>query len=106
MHFLVDPQKESARQWLRLGSHEGELNRIEAALLCAAKTRSRPPSSSQIFGALSDASFVCAEIVDAYVDRPIPLNIRTGLARLHCAITDLAASLELYAGLSVKGRPS
>ena len=104
MHFLVDPQKETARQWLRLGSHEGELNRIEAALLSAAKAGSRPPSSSQIFGALSDASFVCAEIVDAYVDRPIPLNVRTGLSRLHCAITDLSASLKVYTALSLKGR--
>jgi hypothetical protein len=104
MHSLVAHQSESAKAWLRLGSHEAEVNQIDTALVGAAKTGSRPPSSSQIFGALSDASFVCAEIVDAYVDRPIPLNVRTGLSRLHCAITDLSASLKVYTALSLKGR--
>ena len=101
MHPFIDPQNEGAKQWLRLGSHEAELNRIDTALIRAAKSGSRLPVSFKIFSALSDASFACAEVIDAYADRPIPLHVRTGLSRLHCAITDLSASLELYAVLSV-----
>jgi hypothetical protein len=101
MHSLRDHQNEIAKQGLRLGRHEAELNRIDVALVSAAKVGSRPPSCSKVFGALSDASIVCAEVIDAYADRPIPSNVRTGLCRLHCAITDLGASLKLYAVLSV-----
>jgi hypothetical protein len=97
-------QNESAKQQLQLGSHEAELNRIDTALLGAAKAGFRPPSSSKIFGALSDASIVCAEVLDAYADRPIPEHIHIGLCRLHCAITDLEASLKMYAMLSVAKR--
>ena len=98
MHSLANYQNESAK---RLGSHEAELNRIDTALVGAAKIGTRPPSCSKIFGALSDASIVCAEMLDTYADRPIPAHIRTGLSRLHCAITDLEGSLKLYAELSV-----
>ena len=101
MHFLIDGQSESAKEWLRLGSHEAELNRIDTALVGAAKAGSRPPSSSKIFGALSDASVVCAEVLDKYAGRPVPVNVHTGLSRLHCAITNLSASLKAYAMLSV-----
>ena len=101
MPWLLGLQNESAKQQLQLGSHEAELNRIDTALVGAAKAGFRPPSSSKIFGALSDASIACAEMLDTYADRPIPMHIRTGLSRLHCAITDLEASLKMYAVLSV-----
>jgi hypothetical protein len=101
MFPIIHPQDEGAKQWLRLGSHETEINRIDTALMRAAKIGGRPPSSFIIFGALSDASIACAEVVDAYSDRPVPPNVRTGLSRLHCAITDLAVSLRSYAVLSL-----
>jgi hypothetical protein len=102
--MLLALQNESARQQLRLGSHEAELNRIDTALVCAVKGGGRLPSSPKIFGALSDASFVCAEMLDAYADRPIPLHLHIGLSRLHCAITNLEASLKTYAVLSLAKR--
>ena len=102
MRSLVDYQNDSAGRWVRLGRLEVELHRIDNALLAAAKAGCSPPSNSEIFGALIDASVVCADAVDAHVDRPIPLHVRNELSRLHCAITDVCASLELYAVLSVK----
>ena len=101
MPWLLGLLHESAKLQLRLGSHEAEINRIDTSLLSAAKGGFKPPASSRIFGALSDASIVCADVLDAYADRPIPAHVHTGLSRLHCAITDLAASLEVYAVLSV-----
>ena len=43
---------------------------------------------------------MCAEGIDEYGAKPIPESVRAGLIQLHCAITDLAASLKLYAALS------
>jgi hypothetical protein len=100
MHIVVEDRKELARQSLRLGSHEAELNRIDTALVGAAKAGTRLPSPSKIFGALTDASIACAEVIDTYGARPIPADVRTGLCRVHCAVTDLTASLKLYAVLS------
>ena len=104
MNTVVDDRKELARQSLRLGGHEAELNRIDTAFVCAAKAGTRLPSPSKIFGALTDASIVCAEVIDAYGPRPVPADVRTSLLRLHCAITDLTASLNLYAVLSATTR--
>jgi hypothetical protein len=101
MLMAIEDRKELAKQSLRLSSHEVELNRIDTALVAAAKVGTRVPSPSKIFGALADASIACAEVNDAYDARPIPPNVRSGLARLHCSITDLTASLKLYAVLSV-----
>jgi hypothetical protein len=101
MIWLPALQHESAKQQLRLGSHEAELNRIDTALVGAARAGFKPPSSSKIFGALNDAAIVCAEMLDTYAARPIPAHIRTGLSRVQCAITDLQASLKVYAVLSV-----
>lgn len=95
---------EHAQQSLRLGSHEAELNRIDTALVAAAKGRVRLPPSSQIFGALIDASIACADVVHNYEGRPIPTNVGTRLLRLHCAITDLEASLKTYTVLSARNR--
>jgi hypothetical protein len=93
-----------AQQTLRLGSHEAELNRIDTVVVAASKGKARLPSSSKIFGALIDASIVCADVAHNYEGRPIPTNIRTFLLRLHCAITDLEASLKTYTVLSARGR--
>ena len=100
MLVIVEDRKELAKQSLRLGGHEAELNRLDTAFVDAAKTGTRLPSPSKIFGALSDASIACAEVIDAYGPRPIPADVRTGLGRVHCAVTDLTASLKLYAVLS------
>ena len=100
MHIAVENRRDLAKQSLQLGSHEAELNRIDTAFVAASKTGTRLPSPSKVFGALADASIMCAEVIDAYEARPIPLNVRTGLSRLHCAMTDLTASLKLYAVLS------
>jgi hypothetical protein len=93
-----------AQQSLRLGSHEAELNRIDTAVLAAVRGKARLPPSSKIFGAMIDASIVCADVVHNYEGRPIPTNIWTCLLRLHCAITDLEASLKAYTVLSAKDR--
>ena len=104
MHMVVDDHKERAKQSLRLGSHQAELNRIDTAIMTAAKAGTCLPTPSKIFGALIDASIACAEVIDSYEARPIPANVQTGLSGLHCATSDLAASLKLYAVLSVKRR--
>ena len=101
MLMVVEDRKELAKQSLRLGSHEVELNRLDTAFVTAVKAGTRLPSSTKIFGALADASIACADVIDAYGVRPIPANVRTGLARLHCSMTDLNASLRLYSVLSV-----
>jgi len=102
--MAVDDHKELAQQSLRLRSQEAELNRIDTAIMTAAKAGTCLPTPSMIFGALIDASIACAEVIDSYEARPIPANVQTGLSGLHCATSDLAASLKLYAVLSVKGR--
>ena len=89
---------------LQLGRHETELNQIDSAFVAAVKSGTGPPSPNLIFGALAEASLVCAEVTDAYGQRPLPTDVRIGIARLHCAITGLAASLKIYAVLSVVGR--
>ena len=101
MIMAIEARKELAKQSLLLGSHEVELNRIDSAVIAAAKAGSRPPSSKKIFGALADASIVSAEVLDAYQARSIPAGVRIGLSRLHCSMTDLAATLKMYAALSV-----
>jgi hypothetical protein len=90
---------EFAEQSTRLQSHVTELNRIDTAVLAAAKTGTSLPSSHMVFGALSDASIVCAEVIETYGARPIPTNVRTDLFQVHCSITDLAATLKLYVEL-------
>jgi hypothetical protein len=94
--------EEFAEQSIRLGSHEAELNRIDTAIIVAVKSRVPLPPSPEIFGALSDASIACAEVINTYGARPIPANVRAGLFRLHCAIRDLAATLKIYVMLMVR----
>ena len=98
MNTVVEDQTQQSRL---LGSHEAELNRIDTAFVGAVRNGTRPPSPAKIFGALTDASIVCAEVIETYRARPIPANVRTELLRLHCAMTDVTVSLKSYAGLSV-----
>jgi hypothetical protein len=93
-----------AQQTLRLGSHEAELNRIDTAIVAATKGKASFPASCKIFDALIDASIVSADVVHNYEGRPIPTKVQNCLLRLHCAITDLEASLKTYAVLSINGR--
>lgn len=102
IHPLLDYEEVCVGQSARLGSHETELNQIEAALLTAAKSGTSPPSSSRVFRALSDASIVCAEVVDEYADKTMPRLVRNDLSRVHCAITDLGVSLASYTVLCLK----
>jgi hypothetical protein len=99
-------RRESGKQSVRLALIEDELNRLDTAVICAVKTGTCLPSSSLIFGTLMDASIAFADIDDAYKDHPRPVHVRNEVSRLHCAVTDLEASLQLYAQLSVAGRGS
>lgn len=98
--MLVDDRNELAAQSFLLESHEAELNRIDTAFVGAVRNGTRLPSTAKIFGALTDASIVCAEVIDTYRARPIPANVRTSLLRLHCVMTDVTASLKSYAVVS------
>jgi len=98
--MLVESRRDLGKQALLLGSHEAELNRIDTAFVAAAKAGAPLPSPSRVFGALSDASIECADVLDTYGRRPIPEKVRSGLVRVHCAMTDLTASLKLYGELS------
>ena len=93
---------EFAEQTKRLEGRVAELNRIDGALVAAAKAGTAPPSTHEIFGALSNASIACSDVIGTYSATPIPANVRTGLFDLHSAITDLAASLKLYVMLMVR----
>ncbi len=94
--------EEFAEQSKRLAGHLAELNRIDTAIVAAAKAGTALPSSDEIFGALSDASIACTDVIDTYGARSVPENVLTDLFRLNCAITDLTASLKLYATLIVR----
>jgi len=76
-----------------------ELNRIETAVLSAARTCASPPTSAMVFGALSDASHAFADVIDAHAVGPMPADVRTGLLQLNCCVTDLVISLKLYTSL-------
>jgi hypothetical protein len=86
----------------RLASHTAKINRIDTAVVAAAKAGTALPPSDEIFGALSDASIACAEVIDTFGAKSVPENVLAGLFRLNCAITDLAASLKLYVMLMVR----
>ena len=82
-----------------LASHVAELNRIDTAVLSAVKSGTTPPSSKAIFGALTDASFACAEVVESYSARAVPENVRTGPVKLNCATTT-RISRAIYAAMN------
>ena len=84
-----------------LGRHVAELNRIDTAILSAAKTGTPLPSPAAIFGALSDASLASAEALENCGATPVRGNVRTSLLGLQCAMTDVETSLRLYTTLEV-----
>ena len=104
MRMVVDDHKELAKQSLRLGSHEAELNRIDTAVVAAARTGSPLPSPAVIFGALSDASIASADALETCVATPLPVHVANSLLRLQCSMTDVAISLKLYTTPSVRQR--
>ena len=87
-----------------LGRHVAELNRIDTAILAAAKTGTTIPSPAVIFGALSDASLASAEALESCGATPLPAYVRTSLLGLQCAMTDVETSLRLYTTLAVTPR--
>ena len=62
--------EEFADQSNTLASLVAELNRIDTAVLAAAKAGTALPYSDEIFDALSDASIACAEVIDTYGANP------------------------------------
>ena len=83
-----------------LSRQVAELNRIDTAILSAAKTGTPLPSPAVIFGALSDASLASAEALESCGATPFPVNVCTNLLGLQCAMTDVATSLKLYTTLA------
>lgn len=96
---------ETAAQIQRLGSHEAEVNRVEVAVMAASRRGGTPPSSSTIFGALNEATMICAEVLDAYVDKPIPHPVRAAMSRLNCSMNNLGVSLGAYTVLTPRTLP-
>jgi hypothetical protein len=84
-----------------LGRHVAELNRIDTAIVAAARTGTPFPSLAIIFGALSDASIASAEVLENCGATPVPVNVRNNLLGLQCSVTDVVASLMLYTTLAV-----
>jgi len=84
-----------------LSRQVAELNRIDTAILSAAKTGTPLPSPAVIFGALSAASLASAEALESCGTTPVRANVRTNLLGLQCAMTDVETSLKLYTTLAV-----
>ena len=76
-----------------------EIDRIDTAVLAATKFGVELPSAAVIFSALNDASIASADVIDAHGAGPIPAEVRSGLLRLHCSVTDLVTSLRMYGAL-------
>jgi hypothetical protein len=93
----------SGEQPPTLDRHVAVLNRLDTALVAAAMAGRPPPSARQVFDALCDASIASAEVIGTYGTKPIPDHLRSGLLRLHCAFTDLTASLKHYTRPAVRG---
>ena len=87
-----------------LSRQVAELNRIDTAILSAAKTGTPLPSPAVIFGALSDASLASAEALESCGTTSVQVNVRTSLLGLQCAMTDVETSLRLYTTLAVTPR--
>jgi hypothetical protein len=96
----------SERSTTSLGIRVAELNRIDTAVLVAAKTGVPLPSSDVIFDVLFDASIASAEVIDAHGANSMPINVRNKLLRLQCAATDLVTSLKVYTLLKPARAPA
>jgi hypothetical protein len=80
----------------RLEGQAAEVDRVDTAVVAAAKFGVQFPAFAVVIRALNDASTASAEVVDAHGTGPLPLNVRNGLLRLHCSVSDLVTSLTLY----------
>ena len=96
-----DGQKAPREMLARIQYSIEEVNRLDLALIGAAKTRGAPPSQAEIFDALSDAAITCADAIEELGDKPAPNNLRSAILLLQVSLTDFAASLKLYAKLVV-----
>jgi hypothetical protein len=83
-----------------LDCRAAELDRIDTAVVAATKFGVRLPSSDLIFSKLNEASMTSAAVIDAHRGAPIPFDVRTGLLRLQCSVSDLVTSLRLYSALA------
>lgn len=88
-----------AEQSTDLSIHVVELNRIDSAVVAAAKAGTALPAPDKIFGALSDATIASSDAIDTYRGRSVPESVRIDLAHLNVAIINLAASLKIYVTL-------
>jgi hypothetical protein len=82
-----------------------EIDRIDTAVLAATKFGVELPSAAVVFSALNDASIASAEVIDAHGAVPIPAEVRSGLLRLHCSVSDLVTSLRMYGALGHPLKP-
>jgi hypothetical protein len=85
-----------------LVTHVTELNRIDTAVVAAARVGIPLPSAAEIFDVLSDASIATADVLESYVATPLPAEVRYSLLQLQCSMTDVAASIRLYTTLMVR----
>lgn len=92
-----------AEQSDSLSSHAAKLDRIDTAVVEAAKAGTTQLPADTVFGALSDASIASSDAIDTYRGRAMPESIRSDLVCLNVAITNLAASLKLYVTLGHSG---
>lgn len=79
-----------------------EVLRIDCLIVAAAKRGLPPPTAGLAFEALSDASIAAADAIESCGAAPLPSDVRTELLRLHCAISDLVTTLQLY-GVLMRG---
>jgi hypothetical protein len=79
-----------------LEGQAAQVDRLDTAVVAAAKFGVQFPASAVVFSALNDASLASAEVNDAHGTGPLPPDVRNGLLRLHCSVSDLVTSLRLY----------
>jgi hypothetical protein len=96
----------SERSTRSLGIRVAELNRIDTAVLAAAKTGVPLPSFEVIFDVLIGASIASAEVIDAHGASSMPIKVHNKLLRLQCAATDLLTSLKVYTILKSTRAPA
>lgn len=89
----AQPSEQSAQ---RLEDQAAVVDRMDTAVVAAAKFGVQFAASAMVFSALNDASIASAEVIDAHGTGPLPLDVRSRLLRLQCSVSDLVTSLRLY----------
>ena len=101
----MTPAQLRARSTEKLYRQTGELDRIDTAVISARNTDSSYPSATVVFDVLIMASNTSADVLDAYSDEAMPVDVRNGLLHLHCSVTGLLISLRLYGDLMYASKP-